>query len=174
MPWSCGSTAVSSSRAVILLQKPGISEEPATYEKVLTAFHAGRFRGKDTRFLLVISAFTLLALSLTGPFLWVRRMLFKKPGESRKTIESRKEVKDKKIYILNENRNQFQLEGAEWSAHQKKQKGAGRNEEMVFVDYYSDYGLDDGATGHGSFKFGRACKRDGVRDEGDEKRDRGA
>jgi len=74
----------------------GYSEEPATYEKVLTAFHAGRFRGKDTRFLLVISAFTLLALSLTGPFLWVRRMLFKKPGESRKTIESRK-VGDSKL-----------------------------------------------------------------------------
>lgn len=53
------------------------SEEPASYERILTAFHAGRFRGKDTRALLVFSAFTLLTLSLTGPYLWCRRFLFK-------------------------------------------------------------------------------------------------
>ncbi len=55
--------------------------EPASYERVLTAFHAGKFRGKDTRFLLVISAFTLLALSLTGPFIWLKRVFFKKPRD---------------------------------------------------------------------------------------------
>lgn len=56
----------------------GYAIEPASYERVLTAFHAGKFRGKDTRFLLVISAFTLLALSLTGPFIWLKRVFFKK------------------------------------------------------------------------------------------------
>ncbi len=62
-------------------QDEGYRTEPASYERVLTAFHAGKFRGKDTRFLLVISAFILLALSLTGPFIWLKRVFFKKPRD---------------------------------------------------------------------------------------------
>lgn len=48
-------------------------DEPPTWERVLTAFHAGRFLGMRGSVFLDITAVILLILILTGPYIWIKR-----------------------------------------------------------------------------------------------------
>lgn len=48
-------------------------EEPPTWERVLTGFHAGRFFGGEGAFFLDLAAVVLIFLALSGPYLWIKR-----------------------------------------------------------------------------------------------------
>jgi hypothetical protein len=59
--------------------------EPPTWERVLTAFHGGRFFGRPGGLILDISGVFLIFLALTGPYLWLKRLMLLRM--SRKALE---------------------------------------------------------------------------------------
>jgi hypothetical protein len=65
-------------------------EEPPTWERVLTAFHAGRFLGMKGNLFVDIAAIILVILVLTGPYIWVRRLIL---------LRMSKEIEDEEALI---------------------------------------------------------------------------
>jgi hypothetical protein len=65
-------------------------EEPPTWERVLTAFHAGRFLGMRGNLFVDIAAVILVILVLTGPYIWIRRLIL---------LKMSKEVQDEEALI---------------------------------------------------------------------------
>ncbi len=58
-----------------------IAEEyPPSWGKALSAFHDGRFRGVSFVLIADILVISLIILSLTGPYLYLKRLQFKKRG----------------------------------------------------------------------------------------------
>ncbi len=58
-----------------------IAEEyPPSWGKVLSSFHDGRFRGRSFILIVDILTISLIILSLTGPYLYLKRLQFKKRG----------------------------------------------------------------------------------------------
>lgn len=56
-----------------------IAEEyPPSWGKALSAFHDGRFRGRSFILIVDILVISLIILSLTGPYLYLKRLQFKK------------------------------------------------------------------------------------------------
>lgn len=56
-----------------------IAEEyPPSWGKALSAFHDGRFRGRSFILIADILTISLIILSLTGPYLYLKRLQFKK------------------------------------------------------------------------------------------------
>lgn len=53
----------------------GYLEEPPTWERVLTALHAGRILGRPFSLLIDLGGAVLLFLSFTGLYLWLKRTL---------------------------------------------------------------------------------------------------
>ncbi|MEE9615166.1 MAG: PepSY domain-containing protein [Thermodesulfobacteriota bacterium] len=49
------------------------SDEPPTWGRVLTAFHAGRFFGSEVSLFLDLMGAVLVALAFTGPYIWLKR-----------------------------------------------------------------------------------------------------
>ncbi len=58
-------------------------EEPPTWERVLTAFHGGRFFGRTFNLFVDTAGVILISLALTGSYIWLRRsaLLKKKDRE---------------------------------------------------------------------------------------------
>lgn len=53
-------------------------EYPPSWGKVLSAFHDGRFKGKSFILIADVLVISLIILSLTGPYLYLKRLQFKK------------------------------------------------------------------------------------------------
>lgn len=55
-----------------------VEEYPPSWGKALSAFHDGRFRGRSFILIVDILVISLIILSLTGPYLYLKRLQFKK------------------------------------------------------------------------------------------------
>lgn len=75
------------------------SEEPASYERVLTAFHSGRLRGSKNGFLIVTTAFLLLIVTFTGLYLWIKRLLFNLKGRKGEVEDVEEELMESAIQL---------------------------------------------------------------------------
>ncbi len=51
------------------------TQGPPTWERVLTAFHSGRLLGVKGSILLDLSAVVLIILCLTGPYIWIKKLI---------------------------------------------------------------------------------------------------
>ncbi|MBI3584145.1 MAG: hypothetical protein HY096_09410 [Nitrospinae bacterium] len=66
---------------VIEIDGEKITEEyPPSWGKALSTFHDGRFRGVSFVLIADILVISLIILSLTGPYLYLKRLQFKKRG----------------------------------------------------------------------------------------------
>ena len=57
-----------------------VEEYPPSWGKALSAFHDGRFRGVSFVLIADILVISLIILSLTGPYLYLKKLQFKKKG----------------------------------------------------------------------------------------------
>lgn len=55
-----------------------VEDYPPSWGKVLSSFHDGRFRGRSFILIVDILVISLIILSLTGPYLYLKRLQFKK------------------------------------------------------------------------------------------------
>ncbi len=74
-------------------------EEPPTWERVLTAFHAGRFLGMQGSLFLDIAAIILLILILTGPYIWIKRLILLRMSKEAQDEEALIEKTEKLLMV---------------------------------------------------------------------------
>jgi hypothetical protein len=74
-------------------------EEPPTWERVLTAFHAGRFFGRPGNLFLDMAGVILILLAVTGPYIWIRRLVLLKTNRKLREEEALIEKTEKLLKV---------------------------------------------------------------------------
>jgi hypothetical protein len=86
-------------------------EEPPTWERVLTAFHAGNFFGRSGILFLDIAGVFLIFLTVTGAYLWVKRLILLKTDKEVMEEEALIEKTEKLLKVRNSARGFLQRAG---------------------------------------------------------------